>query len=1085
MDDVAITALRVAGGAVGAAMMNSALNSGKANAGGSSAASDKDNGGGGGADGDKKGDDGLGTGKNITYWGGVALLVNNITGGGMVLFPSIMQQAGWFPVVLVLVVVAILSAIGSFMIIESMAMMPGNKNFDKRAEYATLSQYYLDKRWYYFTQLFYQLSMGTNNISMIIQSCQVMDTTIVAIVGRSCGFPLFTPNFSFSCPTPVEGFSTPFGNIFLIPLGWYVTLMLVLPWGFLDLEGNIIVQKGGFLLLFLILGIWSGIFISQGLKPSRLPTVGSDFSGVLGTIVFNWTMIVSVPSWVNEKRPSVSIVRSFWVCSCFSICLFVALGVLGAMAFDPWDPSLTILDEVYSVGSKLAVISYYLFPVCVNLTSIPAISVMQKYNLVNSGFCSVRTANFLAVILPWLLAIPLYTGNGYQLLVNWSGIVINSYVNFIAPPVIYIVAINKFNQDLMIKKRKRDHVMALLSGRQLDPRRKNLGEGGAMAFDLAAFRAQFLNQKHMSSSLPGMVEQNDAVSPKSQNQINENPEQQNLIEPFIPDAMVTDSTAAAPLPPPTPPRMVTPSFSQNHNKRGVTEGLIEAGAGFDDPDSISSLDSPNNTIPITSGTYVDALPNEIFLPHTEPLVPHLKTLSDDMFIPSPTVDSNQTSEMIMPLLHTTSIHSDSNPVLVGPPSYEAPHYSPNAPDSHLVIAASARTAAKPTPGQPDHLVNNTITTSSAVVVKNHEAIHGLVNGFDDEEEDEEDEHIVSGNDKLFEQQLAHALQAKQHQSFMNREMLQQQQLQQHNGDTITSLSPRSIDGTTGEEKDVEQMNLLGDNIASHGTLLAENNNNNAMAEKPLRGKKKAFWKREYEASYDSLWLNRTPQEKTFLNVLSPPRRADYTHLSLCIGAWILWVLVFPWKFVFYFTIPDLDDLRYQSKRPLFVFISFLLCSAWLGILTYLIVVTGESFAISSGIHAYLIGIFVIGSGIRLPWLIQSLMDAQVNVLSVDWSFPFSVGIFELLFALPLAWLIYAMANSGSSIKIFQGDIAILELSLFILCTLSALILLEKKWHIRNHNKIIMFGMGGLYLFFLIEAGLLNYGLLISLSDCTS
>ena len=39
--------------------------------------------------------DSLTAAKTITFWGGVSFLVNNITGGGMVLLPGIYQQRGW------------------------------------------------------------------------------------------------------------------------------------------------------------------------------------------------------------------------------------------------------------------------------------------------------------------------------------------------------------------------------------------------------------------------------------------------------------------------------------------------------------------------------------------------------------------------------------------------------------------------------------------------------------------------------------------------------------------------------------------------------------------------------------------------------------------------------------------------------------------------------------------------------------------------------------------------------------------------------------------------------------------------------
>jgi hypothetical protein len=110
---------------------------------------------------------------------------------------------------------------------------------------------------------------------------------------------------------------------------------------------------------------------------------------------------------------------------------------------------------MYGLGSKVAKITFFLFPACVNLTSIPVFSIMQRYNLVESGACGPKTALAIAVGVPWLVAIPLYTGKGYELLVTWSGIVVTSVVNFVVPPILYILALRKTAQEAEKKAAQR------------------------------------------------------------------------------------------------------------------------------------------------------------------------------------------------------------------------------------------------------------------------------------------------------------------------------------------------------------------------------------------------------------------------------------------------------------------------------------------------------------------------------------------------------------------------------------------------------------------------------------------------------
>ena len=383
-------------------------------------------------------------GKTIGFWGGVALLINNITGGSMVLFPQLYQQGGWMLVTLALIIIMTLSAACGLMFIESMALMRGNNRFQKRVEYTTVAEYYLPRNGYYVVQLFFQLCITCNNMSMIIQSVQVMDFTIVAIAGRSCALPQIVPHFGFSCPDPVVGDITPFGStMYLVPLGWFVTAALVFPLSLCNLDDNVKVQKGAFFSVIIILLIWIGIFISRGLDASYVPAVGGSMTNIMGTVIFNYALISSLPSWVNEKKKDVSIVWSLCIAMPMATSMFICLGFFGGLAFPPWTDSETILDKVLTLNMQIANITFYIFPVVVNLTSIPVFSIMQRYNLVEQKICSPLVANFLAVVLPWIVVIPLYTGSGYQNLVNYAGIILNSSVNFVFPPIIYLIAIRR------------------------------------------------------------------------------------------------------------------------------------------------------------------------------------------------------------------------------------------------------------------------------------------------------------------------------------------------------------------------------------------------------------------------------------------------------------------------------------------------------------------------------------------------------------------------------------------------------------------------------------------------------------------
>ena len=199
------------------------------------------------------------------------------------------------------------------------------------------------------------------------------------------------------------------------------------------------------LMMMFIIVSWCAMSIDHGLESANLPVIGPQPTGsLIGVILFNFGLSSSLPSWINEKRKDVKILNTFVVSSTLAATTYVSIGVFGALAFSSfWQTTDTMLDEIYSIGSRLAIITFYLFPICVNVTSIPVFSIMMRYNLIEEGICGRKMAALIGVFLPWLLCIPLYNGNGYQELVNWTGVVVTSSINFVIPPILYIVALRQ------------------------------------------------------------------------------------------------------------------------------------------------------------------------------------------------------------------------------------------------------------------------------------------------------------------------------------------------------------------------------------------------------------------------------------------------------------------------------------------------------------------------------------------------------------------------------------------------------------------------------------------------------------------
>jgi hypothetical protein len=81
--------------------------------------------------------------------------------------------------------------------------------------------------------------------------------------------------------------------------GFLILLILLLPLVKLNLSDNMIVQFISIVYLVTVAFSWVILACLNGLTPSKVPMIGHDVSGVLGNVLFNYTLANTVPSWCN------------------------------------------------------------------------------------------------------------------------------------------------------------------------------------------------------------------------------------------------------------------------------------------------------------------------------------------------------------------------------------------------------------------------------------------------------------------------------------------------------------------------------------------------------------------------------------------------------------------------------------------------------------------------------------------------------------------------------------------------------------------------------------------------------------------
>jgi hypothetical protein len=333
--------------------------------------------------------------KSIGYFAGIALLINNITGPGVPQLPNMFIESGWlFPTVTILGIWA-MTSLSTVMYAEAMRKIPGNEHFRGRLEYTSIVDYYFGRKAYVASQIGLNGALQSLNIISVIQSAQVMDNAIAAIWGNTCAFDLspfsvdsvdaggsgsgnaglvVLPQSTefWSCintggaPNFVTvGGGNPWGSHVVVTMGFIVTFLITLPMGYFNLDDNMIVQIVAFVLTLACWFVWllasfqSPAFDGgawTGLDPKymqsnpnatwTIPMIQSEDcaaaggcasqAGVLGTVLFNFGFVTTVPSWINEKRPSVSVNKTVWFSSFCCNLVFFAIGIIGCMAFGPY-----------------------------------------------------------------------------------------------------------------------------------------------------------------------------------------------------------------------------------------------------------------------------------------------------------------------------------------------------------------------------------------------------------------------------------------------------------------------------------------------------------------------------------------------------------------------------------------------------------------------------------------------------------------------------------------------------------------------------------------------------------------------------
>ncbi|KAJ3228665.1 hypothetical protein HDU78_009616 [Chytriomyces hyalinus] len=420
----------------------------------------------------------LAASKTVSYFGGVCLLFNAMTGSGIPFVANAFATLGLFPPFVLFLLFAAISAFSCLFTIEAMQSIPGNKHFQGKVEFGTLVNFYFGSVEHVIAQFFLYGAIQCQAMNAILLCAQSFDSITADIFHQTCGVT-FPSNQSYSfgwhcyvqnpqyandwlrVPEGLESSGSPFGSErVLVSVGYMIVLLLSFPLSQINLDDNIQVQMAAFVMTCVIAAEWiaqSGIKMGltgvAALKP-LIPDAAAAFAQNLGPIILNFSCTIFVPSWINLKSKNVNAHNTVWLCMLMAVIAYGCVGLIPALAFPTLFETpnmLTVFSSTdqYPTFPALATVNKafnYAFAIVMLLPSISMSFIVSHDNLSQNfkldTLAQKLLAKFLCFVLPWLLVLPLQTESLLSVFIGFTGVLLVAPANFVIPFVIYIKCVS-------------------------------------------------------------------------------------------------------------------------------------------------------------------------------------------------------------------------------------------------------------------------------------------------------------------------------------------------------------------------------------------------------------------------------------------------------------------------------------------------------------------------------------------------------------------------------------------------------------------------------------------------------------------
>jgi len=344
--------------------------------------------------------------------------------------------------------------------------------------------------------------MQASNIAAMIISAQVIDQFFSKLGGHSFALDFEHMKFIKSTGVPTspwceKGYfvddDCEVGHqlTWVISVGYLLAMGICIPFGYMNLDDNMTFQWISMIGLVVftaefwvqwalnmnksdkvcsampenntcdyLLNSTQGNFTMTKNGYHRTPFATASMDGqaqVVGIAVFAYAYVVTIPSWVNEKKPDVNVNSAIWIPATVGLFMKIASGLLGAWAYqltvgsgktlEPRsDPDATDILNLLMLRDQPEISQYcaYFWDLTTLIPGIPILAIMVRYNLLSGNVCGPFWSFFWGVVFPWIVTAFCYEQDVLTTLCNWVAIIMSGYINFVVPAMLYHTALERY-----------------------------------------------------------------------------------------------------------------------------------------------------------------------------------------------------------------------------------------------------------------------------------------------------------------------------------------------------------------------------------------------------------------------------------------------------------------------------------------------------------------------------------------------------------------------------------------------------------------------------------------------------------------